>query len=239
MRNPESPTRIRVGAHEGGNTQAAAALDALRADILGSKLAPGTSLVFSKLKADYGVGLSPLREALSRLAAGGLVYSEGQRGFFVANASLDDFNDISMLRQNIEGLALRKSIELGDDAWEANVVAARHGLALLERGSSKAEINDDLWELRHREFHDSLISGSNSPWLMHIADMLADQFDRYRRRASKGSLSAQSSSDQHQEITDAALDRKADLAVSLLHDHIKIAVDRIATTLTDPNETSS
>ncbi len=98
MRNPESPTRIRVGAHEGGNTQAAAALDALRADILGSKLAPGTSLVFSKLKADYGVGLSPLREALSRLAAGGLVYSEGQRGFFVVNASLDDFNDISMLR---------------------------------------------------------------------------------------------------------------------------------------------
>ncbi len=238
MRNSDFPPRKRVGAHEGGRTQAAAAFDALRADILGSKLPPGTNLVFTKLKADYGVGLSPLREALSRLAAGGLVNSEGQRGFFVANASLEDFNDISMLRQNIEGLALRKSIELGDDGWEANVVAARHGLALLERGSSQEEINEDLWELRHREFHESLITGCNSPWLMHITNMLADQFDRYRRRYAKGSLASQSLSAQHQEITDAALDRKADLAVVLLHDHIKIAVDQIAGTLTDPDETS-
>ena len=213
--------------------------DALRADILSSKLPPGTNLLFSKLKADYGVGLSPLREALSRLAAGGLVNSEGQRGFFVANESLEDFHDISMLRQNIEGLALRKSIELGDDGWEAQVVAARHGLSLLERGSSTEEINDELWELRHREFHEALISGCNSPWLMHITNMLTDQFDRYRRSSSEANLSMQSQSLQHQEITDAALDRKADLAVGLLNDHIKFAVDQIAGTLQDdPDETS-
>lgn len=238
MRKPIPPVRKSVGAHEGGRTLASAAFDALRADILSSKLLPGMNLVFSKLKADYGIGLSPLREALSRLAAGGLVNSEGQRGYFVANETLEDFNDISMLRQNIEGMALRKSIELGDDAWEAQVVGARHSLALLERGSSKEEINEELWELRHREFHEALISGCNSPWLMHITNMLADQFDRYRRRSAEVKLSTQSLSLQHQKLTDAALDRKADLAVNLLQDHIKYAVRQIAGALKDPDETS-
>ena len=66
-----------------GRTLAATAFERLRADILSCKLAPGSKLPFDRLKEDYGVGLSPLREALSRLATSGLVTMEGQRGFRV------------------------------------------------------------------------------------------------------------------------------------------------------------
>ena len=232
MSAPESAPLNKFRANEDGQTLVGTAFKALRADILASKLMPGTNLLFTKLKTDYNVGLSPLREALVRLSACGLVKSEAQRGYFVANASIEDFNDISMFRQNIDGLALRKSIELGDDAWEAQIVGERHCLLLLERGNSTEEVNEELWELRHRQYHEALISGCNSPRMLYVSGMLSDQFDRYRRMSSKSSLSAQLNILQHQEITDAALDRKADFAVRLLNDHIKHATDHITTLLT-------
>ena len=74
--------------------------------------------------------------------------------------------------------------------------------------------------------------------MLYISDMLSDQFDRYRRMSSKSSLLAQLNILQHQEITDAALDRKADLAVRLMNDHIKLATDHITTLLALQDKTS-
>src|SRR4029078_3906205 len=109
-----------------GRTLAAAAFSRIRADILSSKLLPGTRLRFEPLKKAYGGGLSPLREALSRLGVSGLVTAEGQRGFRVAPASIDDIQDIAEVRTNVECLAFRQSIERGDDQWQGGVGASRH-----------------------------------------------------------------------------------------------------------------
>lgn len=218
------------GANEqarGGRTLAMGVLERLRADILSSKLAPGSKLRFDRLRDEYAVGLSPLREALSRLVASGLVTTEGQRGFRVATASLADITDIAMVRREVEGLALRGAIEQGDDAWEARVVAARHRLALLERGNSKEEISDELWEKCHRAFHEALISGCQSRWLIHLNALLADQFDRYRRMSGRLKLSAKQVSLEHQKIMEAALARDVNRAVGLLHEHIDEATNLI------------
>ena len=90
----------------------------LRADILSTSLPPGMKLRFDDLREAYKVGLSPLREALSRLAENRLVVATGQRGFRVPSVSVRDILDIAMVRKEVEGLALRLSITNGDDAWE-------------------------------------------------------------------------------------------------------------------------
>lgn len=59
------------------------AYGSLREDILNGVLAPGVRLRLDPLKARYGMGASPLREALSRLAGDGFVIAEGRRGFSV------------------------------------------------------------------------------------------------------------------------------------------------------------
>ena len=112
------------------------------------------------------------------------------------------------------------SIEHGDDNWEAELVAARHRLALLEKGSSKDVEDEEVWEARHREFHTALTSACRSPWLLRIAGQVNDQFDRYRRMAVDNSLSGTPTSLEHQKIMEAALKRDADGAVKLLHEHI-------------------
>jgi GntR family transcriptional regulator, carbon starvation induced regulator len=59
------------------------------------------------------------------------VVAEGQRGFRVAPISEADFDDVLTLRNKLEDEALRVSIALGDDAWEAAIVAALHRIRKL------------------------------------------------------------------------------------------------------------
>ena len=53
----------------------------LRQDILWGRFAPGSPLRSDELRSRYDVGISPLREALTRLTSERLVTSIGQRGF--------------------------------------------------------------------------------------------------------------------------------------------------------------
>ena len=59
----------------------------VEADIVSGALTPGARLGIAETAARYGVGATPLREALSRLAARGLVDAIGKRGFRVKAVS--------------------------------------------------------------------------------------------------------------------------------------------------------
>lgn len=215
-------------------TLAAEVFEKLRADILTARLPPGKKLRFDDLRKSYGVGLSPLREALSRLAENRLVVATGQRGFRVPMASVEEIVDIAMVRKEIEGLALRLSIAKGDDAWEARVVAARHKVALLEKAGKN--VAEHVWEGRHREFHYTLVSACNSPTLLHLHELLIHQFDRYRRLSAKSRLPNAPRSLIHQQILEAALRRDADTAVRLLAEHIDEATKFIVAGLSKPEQ---
>src|SRR5687768_506882 len=110
-------------------TVTSALADRLRVDITNCELAPGEKLKLVDLQRRYEAGVIPLREALSRLAATGLVELEDQKGFRVAPVSREDLQDITSVRQQIECLALRQAIEIGDVEWESRVVATHHRLS--------------------------------------------------------------------------------------------------------------
>ena len=69
---------------EAYSTQIESAYWRLREDILRGALQPEAKLRIEQLRQSYGLGASPLREALSRLVSDGLVETEGQRGYWVA-----------------------------------------------------------------------------------------------------------------------------------------------------------
>ena len=83
---------IRNGAPK---TLADEAFQRIREDIVKSRLKPGDKLQPDHLRALYDIGLSPVREALSRLASDGLAVAEGQRGFFVAPVSIGELLDVA------------------------------------------------------------------------------------------------------------------------------------------------
>ena len=103
-------------------------LGQLKQDILTGYFKPGAKLKMARLKERYQVGVSPLREALSQLLVEQLVIVENQRGFTVHPISAEEMKDIYHTRAQIEGLCVSQAVELGDDAWEAGILAAAHQL---------------------------------------------------------------------------------------------------------------
>jgi DNA-binding GntR family transcriptional regulator len=88
----------------------------LRSDVIHGALAPGEKLRIEELRAKYGLGATPLREALSRLSAVGLVEASAQRGFRVSRVSVEDLDDVTENRVRLECDLLRDSIAHGDEA---------------------------------------------------------------------------------------------------------------------------
>jgi DNA-binding GntR family transcriptional regulator len=200
----------------------------LRTDIVGGRFEPGEKLRLDRMRALYGAGISPVREALSRLAADGLVVLESQRGFRVRPASIADLQDIAATRIRIETAALALSIELGDDTWEARVVSAHHVLAKIDPTRIAEPSRRSEWENRHREFHAALIAACGSPWLLHFAGLLWDQFDRYRRLAKFSGRPQRGLAAHHLGLVAAVKARRARDATQILAEHIGATATGVA-----------
>ena len=111
------------------STKTDAAYRLLRRDILTTRLMPGAPLKLSALRTAYGVGWTPLREALSRLEAERLVTAISNRGFAVAPVSRGELEDLARARMVVELPLLLESIEKGDSGWEEAVVTAHYRLS--------------------------------------------------------------------------------------------------------------
>jgi DNA-binding GntR family transcriptional regulator len=193
----------------------------LRHGVLTGEFPAGTKLKIDELQDAYGFSSSPLREALSRLAQEGLIRADERRGFRVPPISLEDLADITRMRVLLDVPALRESIARGDDAWEAEVVAAYHRLERVEsRLSEGPVILDDLWSQLHRAFHLALVAACPSERLRLWGASLFDQAERYRRYSARFRKSSRRKSNEHRKIMDATLRRDADTACALLAEHI-------------------
>ncbi len=189
----------------------------LRADIIHGELPPEEKLRIEHLRKVYGVGASPLREALSRLTADGFVTAEGQRGFRVAPMSVEDLEDLTRMRILLEKQALSQSIQHGDDAWESRIVAAFYQL---EKVEESAERDPTEWEKRNHDFHEALIAGCTSKWLRRFYGILYDQHKRYRNISFATEI-PRDIHQEHEELRNAALARDTERACEAIDHHIR------------------
>jgi DNA-binding GntR family transcriptional regulator len=204
----------------------------LRNEIIGGALEPGAKLRTEELRARYDVSGSTIREALTRLLGEALVTSEGQRGFRVAAATVDDFRDLTEVRKLIETEALRQAIAVGGEAWEAEIVAAFYRLSKTEeRLREDPEGTSAEFEERNRDFHRALIAACPSPWLHRLHALLYQQSERYRRLVASKRAIPRDVHAEHQGIFDATLARDSDLAVKLAGEHIERSVVALETLL--------
>lgn len=203
-------------------TLASTAYDRLRGDILSGALPPGEKLRTEALRVRYKVGNSPLREALNRLSADGLVTREDQKGFRVASVSGDDLAELVKTRCWLEEVAIREAIAQGDDDWEESVVLAFHRLSRVSRSLREDDfVVNPEWERFHRAFHMALLSACGSRWLLQYCAQLNDQADRYRQLAITMSFPGRDERSEHAAIKDAVVERDADTAVRLMQAHYR------------------
>src|SRR6202142_2640562 len=109
-------------------TQSDQAYEALLAEILDCRLAPGAKITISDLAERLGFSPGAVREALSRLSAERWTVATAQKGYSVTTVSGAELKDLTRTRITIEQLCLRSAVANGDVEWETSAVAAYHRL---------------------------------------------------------------------------------------------------------------
>ncbi len=204
--------------------------DRIRRDILSGAFFPGEKLLIEALSDRYTIGIAPVREALNRLSSEGLVERKSQRGFFVAEISMTSLEELVKTRIWLETLALRESIRNADEAWEEQLVLSYHRLARTNR-RMPSEVGREMteeWETRHKEFHLLLLDRCGSSWLLGFCSTMMDQAVRYRSLSMNvhpSLLRREGAAAEHQAILNAAIDRDADRACTLLAEHYRTTLE--------------
>jgi len=215
---------VRPEARRGAvTTQTSMAIERLRAEIISGRYKPNEKLRVKSLMQRYGFSSSALREALSRLVTDGLVEAVDQRGFRTTPATRERLIDITETRVTVETVALTRSIEHGDLAWESRIVAAFHRFAgsLHDPADIPVSERGALW-VAHDDFHAALISACRSEWLLYFCTLMHQHAERYRFLWEITAVEKYHQRDvleEHEALMKATIARDAAKASALLREH--------------------
>jgi DNA-binding GntR family transcriptional regulator len=210
----------------------ASVLRQMRADIIACRLMPNERLRVETLRERYGMGTSPIREALMRLEAEGLVELEQNKGFRVAEVSHANLLDLMRTRIEIETVALRWSLEKGGVDWEADLLSAFHRLSRQTKiESAKPEAISEAWSHEHAAFHTALVAGCGAPTLLTIRTRLFEQAERYVALSIMSDGPLRDDVGEHKQLMRAALGRDVDKTLELNRAHISRTLDKVAASL--------
>ncbi|RFB71184.1 MULTISPECIES: GntR family transcriptional regulator [unclassified Herbaspirillum] len=184
----------------------------LRKNIYEGVLASGVALKQEDLAEKFGVSRIPIREALKRLEAEGLVQHELNKGTVVASHSISEVIEMLDIRIGLETRALQLAIPNLDkqhlDRCEA--ILARYD------GASKPSV----WSALNLEFHLTLYSAANKPRLIKMIEDLVLGMQRYTRIYISHTLGREQPQKEHYELLETLRRGDAEKAISLLEEHI-------------------
>jgi len=211
-------------------TQADQAYDALLAEILDCRLAPGAKVTISDVAERLGFSPGAVREALSRLAAEKWTVATAQKGYSVTPVSVEELHDLTRARIFIEQFCLRSAIAHGDVEWESAAVAAYHRLhrVPLVVAEAAGRLNP-AWAAAHTTFHAALAAGCDSPWMLNLRGILYAQSERYRSLSFALGRENRDVDAEHEQILKACLARDADRVCGLIESHLNRTSDILLT----------
>src|ERR1700682_62638 len=141
--------------------------DHLRGEILTGRLKPGAELGEVPLSEQLGVSRGPLREAIGRLAAEGLVTVRPRRGAVVRLLSKDEFLELYQVREALEIMAVRLAMpRLGPD----DLAALQSLIDRMGKHAERGEVSE-FFEA-NGAFHAQLLAASGNRKLQELYGQL-------------------------------------------------------------------
>ncbi len=208
--------------------------DRIRTAIMRGTFGPGTQLGEVDLASRLGVSRGPLREAMQRLVAEGLLRSERHRGLFVRELGADDVRDVYIARTAVERAAALLVV-----AGDRSVAAGRltGALAAME-AAARAGDPVALADADH-DFHAELVAASGSPRLRRMTDGLLVETRMCLAALQDTGPPAPDLVDEHRVLRDAVRDGDGDRLVARLEAHMNDAVTRILAAMPDAGPVSA
>jgi DNA-binding GntR family transcriptional regulator len=206
------------------------AYEKLRDMLVSGRLQPGMQLVNRKLADEIGMSMTPVREAVTRLASEGLVEYVPGAGAFVRRISRQELAQLYDVRRALESLAAKEAAEhaTAADITELRAIAADSFTiirAIAESADGHATPEQlARWVDDEQRFHTQLFRAARNPWLSKLATdlkLLALGFSPQRRIPSFLTVPAAVSTwREHRRLVRALATRNAALAAATIDDHI-------------------
>jgi DNA-binding GntR family transcriptional regulator len=200
------------------------AYDALRAAIIRGRFDFGAPLRQEELAADLGVSRLPVREALRRLEAEGLVVMRPRRGYVVASFSTEEIEEVFDIRALLEERAGVLATERRTHADVRDVDAC---LAVLERLSDRSPVDPTAFGEANSAFHERLFQSSGRQTLRRMLRVLRTGAERYTRLSVGLATEIEQSQEEHRAIAAAFRRGDAPLTGALLRSHCENTARRL------------
>ena len=193
-------------------TLAEKAFISLHRAILTGGLEPGARLLIDDLAETLGMSAMPVREAVRRLGAMGLVVNVPHKGARVTELSVQDLREVYEARLVLEPLAIYRAamVFTDEDASQARIA--------LDAMSEQPVGSIEHWSA-HSLFHLGLYRAGGSSWLMRLIQPLWESSERYRLALSPKHVEG-ARRDTHEKILQACLNHDDGHAAFELYNHL-------------------
>ena len=198
-------------------------LNAILMGIDRGELNPGDPINENALIERYEVSRTPLREALLRLEAMGLIQRQPRKGAVLFKPSLEEFLAILEVHARLEGqaagLAARRiSSHAADRLMQIVEACATHAR---DQGNG----DPDGYYALNLEFHKQVAEASGNPFLLDMIKMNARKLLAYYRARYDYPGAIAQSAQEHRQLAELILSHKAGAAEALMERHVQF--DRV------------
>lgn len=178
---------------------------------------PGEKLDEASLAERYKVSRTPVREALSRLSAMGLVERRPNRGAIVAVVSRTHLASMFESMAELEAICARFCAERMTEQERRSLEIEHRAAAELVAREAEAD-----YELFNSDFHTRLYRGAHSPHMCELASQTRRRLAPFRRAQFRLDGRLQKSWREHDRIVQSILARDAAAAGSAARDHLTV-----------------
>jgi len=199
-------------------TLADATTSQLREAIISGDLTDGSPLRQDALAEELGVSRIPVREALARLEAEGLVASSPHKGYVVTALSREEILELFELRSLLEPELLRAAIP---NMTPSDLTQAANILTGYNSDIDSAEVRS--WGEHNIRFHLALYAPSGRRKTLEIVRGLLVNTDRYTRLVLTLGTGVEQAKEDHGGLLELSRKGSVNQAVALIRDHIQRA----------------
>lgn len=194
----------------------------LRDDVVNGRITPRTRLVEEPLARQHGVSRTPIREALTRLQADGLI-ERRDGAFFVVVPNLDELRDMYELRVTLELRGITRAIESAGVRHDQEVLTRELERWYLLRGDPPAP--DENFVVLDDRFHAELSRASGNPALTEALVAVNEKIRRVRMYDFLSADRVAATIAEHIEILELATAGRLDQTYRALYEHVGASTD--------------
>lgn len=194
--------------------------------LMSMKIAPGARITVDNLVRELNVSHTPIREALGRLEADGLVARTHLVGYSAApQLTRKQFEELCEMRLLLEPNAARKAVGGLDDAAMAALVKLTSAMSSRPLGSSDDRTRYNRFARQDAEFHDRIVAGSGNKLIQDSLSRLHTHFHTFRllfhaRLTDEAQV-------EHEQIAKALVERDGKAAAAAMIRHIERSRERL------------